>query len=225
MRNQFDKQLDKLNNELIEMGSLIEQAIAMAINALVNQDVKKAQEAIEFDEEINKQEREIETLCLKLLLQQQPVASDLRLISSALKMITDMERIGDHASDISEITILLANNSPYVKKIEHLQDMAKETTIMVVNSVDAFVKRDMDLAKSVIAQDDVVDDLFVEIKKDLIHIIKENPENGEQATDLLMIGKYFERIGDHATNIAEWVIFSITGKHVSGKDVEVDPQA
>lgn len=212
MRNQFEKQLDQLNNELIEMGSLIEQAIAMAINALVNKNVEKAQQAIEFDDEINKQEKEIETLCLKLLLQQQPVAKDLRLISSALKMITDMERIGDHAADISEITISMAN-TPYIKKIEHIQDMAKETTVMVVNSIDAFVKKDMELANSVIAQDDVVDDLFIKVRKDLIDIIKENPETSEQATDLLMIAKYFERIGDHATNIAEWVIFSIVGKH------------
>lgn len=212
MRKQFEKQLDQLNNELIEMGSLIEQAIAMAINALVNRNVEKAQQAIEFDDEIDKQEKEIETLCLKLLLQQQPVAKDLRLISSALKMITDMERIGDHAADISEITISMANTL-YIKKIEHIQEMAKETTVMVVNSIDAFVKKDMELANSVIAQDDVVDDLFIKVRKDLIDIIKEDPETSEQATDLLMIAKYFERIGDHATNIAEWVNFSIVGKH------------
>ena len=212
MRNRFDKQLDQLNNELIEMGSLIEQAIAMAINALVNKDIVKAQQAIAFDEEINRQEKEIESLCLKLLLQQQPVAKDLRLISAALKMITDMERIGDHASDISEITISMAN-SPHIKKFDHIQEMAKETTVMVVNSIDAFVKKDIELANNVIQQDDVVDDLFVEIKQELIEMIKENPEYAEQATDLIMIGKYFERIGDHATNIAEWVIFSIVGKH------------
>ena len=212
MRNRFDKQLDQLNNELIEMGSLIEQAIAMAINALVNKDVEKAQQAIAFDDEVDRQEKEIEGLCLKLLLQQQPVAKDLRLISAALKMITDMERIGDHASDISEITISMAN-SPHIKKFDHIQEMAKETTVMVVNSIDAFVKKDIELANNVIQQDDVVDDLFVEIKQELIQMIKENPEYAEQATDLIMIGKYFERIGDHATNIAEWVIFSIVGKH------------
>ena len=212
MRNRFEKQLDQLNNELIEMGSLIEQAIAMAINALVNKDVEKAEQAIAFDEEINRQEKEIESLCLKLLLQQQPVAKDLRLISSALKMITDMERIGDHASDISEITISMAN-APHIKKFDHIQEMAKETTVMVVNSIDAFVKKDIDLAHKVIQQDDVVDDLFVQIKRELIIMIKANPEYAEQATDLLMVGKYFERIGDHATNIAEWVIFSIVGRH------------
>jgi len=219
MRNRFDKQLDQLNNELIEMGSLIEQAIAMAINALVNKDVEKAQQAIAFDDEIDRQEKEIESLCLKLLLQQQPVAKDLRLISSALKMITDMERIGDHASDISEITISMAN-SPHIKKFDHIQEMAKETTVMVVNSIDAFVKKDIELANKVIQQDDVVDDLFVAIKQELIHMIKENPEYAEQATDLLMVGKYFERIGDHATNIAEWVIFSIVGKHELNTEAE-----
>ena len=219
MRNRFDKQLDQLNNELIEMGSLIEQAIAMAINALVNKDVEKAQQAIAFDDEIDRQEKEIESLCLKLLLQQQPVAKDLRLISSALKMITDMERIGDHASDISEITISMAN-SPHIKKFDHIQEMAKETTVMVVNSIDAFVKKDIELANKVIQQDDVVDDLFVGIKQELINMIKENPEYAEQATDLLMVGKYFERIGDHATNIAEWVIFSIVGKHEFNTDTE-----
>jgi len=212
MRNRFEKQLDQLNNELIEMGSLIEQAIAMAINALVNKDIEKAQQAIAFDEEINRQEKDIESLCLKLLLQQQPVAKDLRLISSALKMITDMERIGDHASDISEITISMAN-APHIKKFDQIQEMAKETTVMVVNSIDAFVKKDIELAHKVIQQDDIVDDLFVEIKRELIQMIKENPEYAEQATDLLMVGKYFERIGDHATNIAEWVIFSIVGRH------------
>lgn len=212
MRNKFDKQMEMLNDELIEMGSLIEQAIEMAINALVNQNEEKASQAIAFDEEINRQEKEIENLCLKLLLQQQPVAKDLRLISSALKMITDMERIGDQAADISEITISMSQR-PYTRKFENIQKMAKETTVMVVKSIDAFVKKDITLAKEVLAQDDVVDELFERIKKDLIMLIKENVENGEQAADLLLIGKYFERIGDHATNIAEWVIFSITGKH------------
>ena len=213
MRNQFDKQLEQLSNELIEMGSLIEQAIEMAVTALVNQDVEMADKAIEFDMEIDRQEKEIENLCLKLLLQQQPVARDLRQISSALKMITDMERIGDQAADISEITISMAKD-PYIKNLEHIQAMAKETTIMVVESINAFVNKDIELANRVIAQDDIVDELFVKIKFELIRLINENAENGGQATDLLMIGKYFERIGDHATNIAEWVIFSITGKHV-----------
>ncbi len=212
MRNRFDRQLSQLNNELIQMGSLIEQAISMAINAMMNQDIEKAKQAILFDEEIDHQEKEIENLCLKLLLEQQPVARDLRLISAALKMITDMERIGDQAADISEITLLLAG-TPYIKNLDVLQEMAKETTVMVVKSVEAFVNRDIDLANQVIDHDDIVDELFLKIKKELIVLINQNAENGEQATDLLMIGKYFERIGDHATNIAEWVIFSITGKH------------
>ena len=165
-----------------------------------------------YRDEINHQESVIEGLCMKLLLQQQPIARDLRVISSALKMITDMERIGDHAADISEITIILANNK-YIKKLEHIQQMAKETTVMVVNSIDAFVNKDAALAQKVIDQDDVVDELFVTIKRDLLAMINENIENGEQAMDLLMVAKYFERIGDHAVNIAELVIYSITGKH------------
>lgn len=215
MRNRFDRQLLELNNELIQMGSLIEKAIELAIAALVKQDVDRAKEAIKFDEEINQQEKTIESLCMKLLLQQQPVAKDLRLISAALKMITDMERIGDHASDISEMTILMADSS-YEKShidIEIVKEMAKETTDMVIKSVDAFVNKDLDLARSVLRQDDKVDELFNQFKHRLILIINENVKNGEHATDMLLVSKYFERIGDHATNIAEWVIYSITGEH------------
>ena len=214
MRNRFDRQLSTLNDELIEMGSMIEKSIETAIKALVNQDVDLARHAIEADEEIDRQERIIEDLCLKLLLQQQPVAKDLRLISSALKMITDMERIGDHASDISEITIALADQ-PYIKKLEHIQQMAKETMIMLVGSIEAFVDKDLEKANEVIKRDDVVDDLFDKVKKELIQMIHENADKGEQADDLLMVAKYMERIGDHATNISEWVIFSITGEHKS----------
>ena len=210
MRNRFDRQLSTLNDELIEMGSMIEKSIETAIKALVNQDVDLARHAIEADEEIDRQERIIEDLCLKLLLQQQPVAKDLRLISSALKMITDMERIGDHASDISEITIALADQ-PYIKKLEHIQQMAKETMIMLVGSIE--VDKDLEKANEVIKRDDVVDDLFDKVKKELIQMIHENADKGEQAADLLMVAKYMERIGDHATNISEWVIFSITGEH------------
>lgn len=212
MRNSFEKQLKELNAELINMGSLIEQAIEMAISAYIKQDVDKAKAAIAFDDEIDQLEKKIETLCLKLLLQQQPVARDLRLISSALKMITDMERIGDHAADISEITILLAREEN-LKRMPQLEKMAKETTYMVIKSVEAFVNRDLSLAREVIKHDDVVDQFFSELKAEIIRFINLNAEDGEQATDLLMIGKYFERIGDHATNIAEWVIFSITGEH------------
>lgn len=216
MRNRFDRQLVQLNNELIEMGGMIEKAISDTVKALVNQDIELASNVIEYDEEIDHQEREIEQLCLKLLLQQQPVAKDLRLISAALKMITDMERIGDHATDISEITIELSKES-YIKKLDHIQQMSKETMVMLVQSVEAFVNKDMDKARAVIAHDDVVDDLFNKVKAELIAMIHENVNAGEQASDLLMAAKYFERIGDHATNISEWVIFSITGQHPDDK--------
>lgn len=216
MRNRFDRQLVQLNNELIEMGGMIEKAISDTVKALVNQDIEVASNVIEYDEEIDHQEREIEQLCLKLLLQQQPVAKDLRLISAALKMITDMERIGDHATDISEITIELSKES-YIKKLDHIQQMAKETMVMLVQSVEAFVNKDMDKARTVIVHDDVVDDLFNKVKAELIAMIHEDVNAGEQASDLLMAAKYFERIGDHATNISEWVIFSITGQHPDDK--------
>lgn len=216
MRNRFDRQLVRLNNELIEMGGMIEKAISDTVKALVNQDIELASNVIEYDEGIDHQEREIEQLCLKLLLQQQPVAKDLRLISAALKMITDMERIGDHATDISEITIELSKES-YIKKLDHIQQMAKETMVMLVQSVEAFVNKDMDKARAVIVHDDVVDDLFNKVKAELIAMIHEDVNAGEQASDLLMAAKYFERIGDHATNISEWVIFSITGQHPDDK--------
>ena len=216
MRYRFDRQLVQLNNELIEMGGMIEKAISDTVKALVNQDIELASNVIEYDEEIDHQEREIEQLCLKLLLQQQPVAKDLRLISAALKMITDMERIGDHATDISEITIELSKES-YIKKLDHIQQMAKETMVMLVQSVEAFVNKDMDKARAVIVHDDVVDDLFNKVKAELIAMIHEDVNAGEQASDLLMAAKYFERIGDHATNISEWVIFSITGQHPDDK--------
>lgn len=212
MRNRFERDLEILNNELIAMGGLIEESIQNAVDALMRQDKVKAKQAIRYDREVDQKEKEIEQLCLKLLLQQQPVAKDLRLISAALKMITDMERIGDQAADISEITILLAD-APLLGKIDKITTMAKETTKMVTDSIDAFVKSDLELAKKVIEQDDAVDKLFVEVKEELIQQLHKNPDNSESATDLLMVAKYFERIGDHATNIAEWVIFSITGKH------------
>ena len=211
MRNRFERQLLELNNELIQMGSMIERAIEMGISALVRQNVEKAKKAIAYDEEIDEQEKTVESLCMKLLLQQQPVAKDLRLISAALKMITDMERIGDHAADISEMTILMSD-ATYERSainIDLVESMAKETTDMVIKCVDAFVNKDLELARTVIAQDD----LFADFKQQLIKKINENVKNGEQATDMLMVAKYFERIGDHATNIAEWVIYSITGEH------------
>lgn len=215
MRSQFDKQLAQLHRELIEMGALCEQVIALSSQALTNRDTALAEKVAPLDHEIDRKERDIENLCLRLLLQQQPVAGDLRQISAALKMITDMERIGDHAADISEMTILMAD-SDYEKSainMEVIKEMAKETTDMVIKSVDAFVNKDLELARWVINRDDVVDDLFDSFRKELIQKINENVKNGEMATDMLMVAKYFERIGDHATNIAEWVIYSITGKH------------
>jgi len=212
MRSRFDEQLTGLNNNLIEMGALIESAIAKATKALGERDVDAAQKIIADDGIIDEKEKEIESLCLKLLLHQQPVARDLRQISTALKMITDMERIGDQAADISELCAYL-DGQEFIKRLEHIPQMAEATIKMVTDSIDAFVNKDLKLAHSVIGYDDVVDDLYVSIKQDLIGLIHEDVGNGEQAFDLLQIAKYYERIGDHAVNIAEWVIFSITGKH------------
>jgi len=212
MRNGFDRELSQLHRELIDMGSFIEQSIDRAVQAFGSRDVVLAREAVESDRQINNQERRIEAHCLKLLLQQQPVATDLRMISTALKMITDMERIGDHAADISEITLRLAADAAVVHT-ENIMRMAKETIAMVKRSVDAFVQRDLSLAQEVIRQDDVVDALFDKTKEELVALIQEDAEKGRQFIDLVLVAKYFERIGDHAVNIAEWVIFSITGKH------------
>ena len=192
MRNRFDNQLAELNNELISMGALCENAIASAVKSLIDGDTKLAAAAI--------------------LLQQQPVASDLRLISSVLKMITDIERIGDQASDIAEIVTCLSGACGHNA---HIDQMAQATIKMVTDSLDAFVRRDLTLAWSVIEYDDVVDRLFDECKQDLIAEIAQSPADGERVLDVLMIAKYLERIGDHATNIAEWVEFSITGTHKS----------
>lgn len=212
MRNKFETQLEELNRELIHMGALVEESIDSAVKALCNQDKEEARKAIAFDRKIDYKEKEIEDLCLKLILQQQPVARDLRQISAALKMITDMERIGDQAADIADIAIFLAEEK-YIKSLETIPEMAGATIRMVTGSIDAFVKSDLELARSVIESDDIVDDLFVKVKDDLIALVHQNPENGRQAMDLLMVAKYFERIGDHAVNIAEWVVFSITGEH------------
>lgn len=212
MRSQFDEQLNLLNKELLEMGALIEHAIESASQALIDQDIEAANKAIAFDKQVDQKEKDIETLCLRLLLQQQPVARDLRQISAALKMITDMERIGDQAADISGIVIYIAG-APYIKKLEHLPQMAEAAIRMVTGSIDAYIKKDLALAKQIIKMDDIIDNLFVVVKNELIERIHQNADNGEQAMDLLMIAKYFERIGDHAENIAEWVEFSITGVH------------
>ncbi len=212
MRNRFDEQLHHLNHELLAMGSLIEQAIRAATTALEKQDVAAAQIAIAADREVDQMERDIESLCLKLLLQQQPVAKDLRFISAALKMITDMERIGDQAADIAELVIYLSRE-PYVKELVHLPQMAEYAIQMVTGSLDAYVRKDVALARRVMAMDDLIDALFTVIKEELIGVIRENADEGSQAIDLLMTAKYYERIGDHAQNIAEWVEYAMTGQH------------
>lgn len=216
MRTHFDKQLDKLNDELIEMGSMIEKAIEHTIKALVTQDIDLANYVIESDEQVNRQERDIESLCLKLLLQQQPVARDLRQISAALKMITDMERIGDQASDIAEI--IISEKKAEAADIPVIVKMSEAAAKMVRDSVNAYVEKDLELSRSVIQYDDVVDEMFEENKKQLIDYISKNGgEGGREAIDLIMVAKYLERIADHATNIAEWVEFSITGIHKESK--------
>ena len=212
MRNRFDQELELLNNELIEMGMLIENAIENAATALMKQDAEQARRAIEFDNTVNDKERDIERRCLKLLLQQQPVATDLRLISTALKMITDMERIGDQACDISELTLQIIGME-YKQDMLRIRQMSQAVIKMVKESINAFVLHDLDLANAVIEYDDVVDKLFDEAKQELIGLIVNHPQDGGPAVDLLMAAKYLERIGDHATNIAEWVVFSITGQH------------
>jgi phosphate transport system protein len=211
MRVRFDEQLETLNVELIKMGALCEDAISAAAKALIDGDGSLVRNVLAADSEIDRKERDIESMCLRLLLQQQPVARDLRLISSALKMISDMERIGDQASDIAEITRYIADND--AKSKIHIADMARATIKMVTDSVESFVKKDILLARAVMDYDDVVDRLFEEVRQELIGLIGDDAKNGGFCIDLLMIAKYFERIGDHATNIAEWVEFSITGVH------------
>lgn len=211
MRNRFDEQLAQLNHEMIEMGALCEEVIALASKALTENDRTLAKKVAPVDTEIDRKERDIESLCLRLLLQQQPVARDLRQISAALKMITDMERIGDQAEDIAEIIAFLEDRQAENDAV--FREMARAVIQMVTESVDAYVKCDIILAKKVIADDDYVDDCFARIKQSLISRIATAPTEGEYALDLLMIAKYYERIGDHATNIAEWVIYSVTGVH------------
>lgn len=211
MRSRFDEQLDILNKELIHMASMCEEAIALSAKALMEGDAELAKRVTPVDGEIDRIERNIESMCLKLLLQQQPVARDLRQISAALKMITDIERIGDQSADIAEIIGYLGGRT--VEDCAHIGNMARAVIKMVTESVDAYVKRDITLAESVIAYDDIVDDYFDKVKKSLIKMIAEKPNDGEYMIDLLMIAKYFERIGDHAVNIAEWVVFSVTGVH------------
>ena len=211
IRSRFDEQLELLNRELIEMGALCEQVISMAARALMSGDTKLAAQITPLDGEIDQMERDVESRCLKLLLQQQPVAKDLRQVSAALKMVTDMERIGDQASDIAEIIGFLHGRGG--EDCAFIGQMGEATIRMVSGSIDAFVRRDTKLADEVIAHDDIVDAYFLKVKTALIQYIAASPDDGEYALDLLMIAKYFERIGDHAVNIAEWVLFSVTGVH------------
>lgn len=212
MRNKFEEQLQHLNDEMIRMGKLCEQVIATAIKMTMdhaNEELKM--EVLDTDAEIDRKEREIENICMKLLLRQQPVARDLRVISSALKMISDMERIGDQASDIVELAEYIKDSN--LKYQVHLNDMANAVIKMVTNSVDSFVNKDLEKAKNVILSDDIVDNYFDNIKKELIVMIAQDAQHGEECIDTLMIAKYLERIGDHATNIAGWVEYSILGIH------------
>ena len=211
MRNKFDHQLEKLNLELITMGALCEDEISASVKGLLDDNDELCQQAVSTEEEINRKERDIESICMKLLLEQQPVARDLRVISSALKMISDMERIGDQAYDIAEIAKFIKNSN--VKSRVHIKEMAAAAIKMVTDSVDSFVKKDIELARAVMDYDDKVDNLFNCIKDELVQLISEDRANGEFCIDLLMIAKYLERIGDHAVNIAEWVEYSITGTH------------
>ena len=208
MRSKFDEQLALMKNELIQMGALCEEAISLAAKALTEGDKTLAEKVGPLDGEM---ERDIESLCLKLLLQQQPVARDLRQISAALKIITDMERIGDQASDIAEIILAMLAEGYVPEDVGHIREMARETIKMVTESVDSYVRQDIEPARAVIAHDDTIDRYFTQVRAVLIQKIAESPMVGEHALDLLMIDKYLERIGDHAVNIAEWVIFSVTG--------------
>ena len=212
MRNKFEEQLEKLHVEMIQMGALCEDAISAAAEALIHSDAALAAAAEEAEREIDQKEREVENLCLKLLLQQQPVARDLREISAALKMISDLERIGDQAADIAEMTSYV--HLPQGRS-SHIADMARAVINMVTDSVDSFVKRDLQLARQVCAADDRVDELFIQVRRELVELIAADASYGEQGVDLLMVAKYLERIGDHATNVAEWVEYSITGVHPS----------
>lgn len=207
MRSKFDEQLAELNSVMIEMGNKIVQSIASAITALTNCDEKLAREVMEGDNEIDHLQKKVENICFNLLIQQQPVARDLRTVTAAMKMVTDMERIGDHAADISEITIMMGEQNQ-IAKFAHINKMASETIVMLNHAIEAYVEKDSEKAKAVIEHDDVVDGLFDAAKTDIIDLILQNAGEGEEAIDLLMIAKYFERIGDHATNIAEWVCYA-----------------
>ena len=210
MREHFEEELSKLSNALVEMGALCEDAISCAVKYLLKNDAQMKKNAAEAEKQIDQKEREIETMCMRLLIQQQPVATDFRMITSALKMISDMERIGDKALDIAEIAEYVTDD---IKSKINIKEMAETTVKMVMNSVDSYVRKDIGIANSVIGLDDTVDALFDKAKSELINVIRTENENAEGLLDLLMVAKYFERIGDHAENIAEWVIFAVTGNH------------
>ena len=215
MRSRFDEELNTLNNELILMGALCEDSISYAVTALMEDNEELRTKVFTVDQQIDHKELDIESQCLRLLLREQPVARDLRQISSAMRMISDMERIGDQASDIAEISQYLRGDQ--LKNRVPLQDMAVAVTKMVTESVDSFVHRDLKLAEEVIEYDDVADSLFLDIKSGLVRMISADSSCGEAALDLLMIAKYLERIGDHATNIAEWVGYAVTGEYKGGE--------
>lgn len=215
MRLKFDEQIRQLNREMILMGSMIEKAIQDTMEAFFSQDAEKAAKIIQDDELVDQEQKKIESLCFQLLIQQQPVAADLRTITAAMKMVTDMERIGDQAADIAELTMVMAN-SPYLLDVEPVRKMSGETVMMMLQAVEAYVERNREMARKVIDHDDIVDALFVQAKKELIEVMRTNADYAEHAADLLMVSKYLERIGDHATNIAEWVMFSLETR-VNGK--------
>lgn len=210
MREYFDTELLNLNNQLIGMGTLVEEAIKNAVETIVSNDEEFLNKAREQEELINSAEKKIQNHCLRLLLHQAPVANDLRGISAALKMITDLERIGDQAIDIVEMSQYIKNRNNVIS-VTHIDEMAKQASKMVTLSIDAFVKKDFELAKSVSKSDDIIDGLFDKVKVETVEIIERDKALGEEAIDLMLIAKYLERIGDHAVNIAEWVAFSITG--------------
>ena len=210
MREYFDTELANLNNQLIGMGTLVESAIKNAVEIIANNSAELLDKAREQEELINTSERKIQNHCIRLLLHQAPVANDLREVSSALKMITDLERIGDQAIDIAEVSQYIKSRNNVIN-VTHIDEMASQASKMVTLAIDAFVKKDFDLAKTVSKSDDVIDELFDKVKKETVEIIQRDKALGEEAIDLMMIAKYLERIGDHAVNIAEWVAFSITG--------------
>ena len=209
MRDKYQEDLEKLNANILKMGKMIEIAIESTVIALMGRDIQAASTVSENDEAIDNMEREIEALCMKLLLQQQPVATDLRVITAALKMVTDMERIGDHAADIAELVLQIPDCK--YNKMDTITEISTQIIKMIHDSVNSFIQKNYDKAQIVIAQDDIVDNLYHEIKSDLIQKIKKT-DDGEQILDYLLIARYFERIGDHATNIAKWVVFAITGE-------------